>query len=813
MKQTYFIVWGKSVFTLLLLLCFSTSFAQCPNIIWQDEFSGSSLDLNKWNYQIGDGCAEGICGWGNNELQSYQQDNITVSNGTLKITARKERVKGSQFTSGRINSKNKGDFTYGRFEASIKLPAGDGLWPAFWMLSTDEYYGGWPQSGEIDIMEFVASQQDQTLGYMHYGDPYPNNQSQGNTYKLKNGVFPDAFHEFAVEWEPGEVRWYVDGILFSTKTSADIAPYNWPFDKDFHFLLNVAVGGNLGGTVDANMLPATMEVDYIRVYDGFKPSLGGDDVVSNQENGVHYSIANLGSNVNVNWSVPAGSTIVSGQGTSEIIVDFGTESGIVSANFNDGCSTKTLSLAIEVEPPYTKEYSFENFDDPGNATYASSTGVLTEVSNPAAISLNPSALSGKYDRSSQEQYDILVYDVTTISDASLYVDKSKKFYMDVYTNAPVGTQIIIQLETADATASNYPTGRHSRYFASVKENGNWSRLEFSLLDQPDPGASNAGVSKMIILYDSNSFNSDTYYFDNLDSYIADTAGTTNQNPSVSITNPIDNSTYSQGTNLSIDVTASDADGTVSQVEFFVDGNSVGVDASSPYSQSWTVVAGSSIITAVATDNGGATTTSAAVTVNGQSTAGATSLHVDSIITGTADGGKGKKYGTATVTVKDDIGNVVANTNVNGTFYGSFSEQGSAITNSSGVAVITTQTTSKGSLTVDFCVDSINHAALTYNSADNNITCTGSAQATTVNSLDTNYSLSPNPASNEVQVVMKGNNGGFYYKLYDFNGQLVLEQKGSGEEFKFDISNLRQGIYFLKILDDFNRENVLKIYKK
>lgn len=245
-------------------------YSQCPNIIWSDEFSNSSLDLSKWNYQLGDGCAESICGWGNNELQSYQEANVVVSNGTLKIIAKKERIKGTQYTSGRINSKNKGDFTYGRFEASIKLPYGDGLWPAFWMLSTNEPYGTWPQSGEIDIMESVASNPNKVFGTIHYGDPYPNNQFQGNEYILKDGNFPDAFHEFAIEWEPGEIRWFVDGILYSKKRIEDVSPYNWPFNNDFHFLLNLAVGGNLGGPVNDAMLPASMEVDYVRVYDGFK---------------------------------------------------------------------------------------------------------------------------------------------------------------------------------------------------------------------------------------------------------------------------------------------------------------------------------------------------------------------------------------------------------------------------------------------------------------------------------------------------------------------------------------------------------------
>ncbi|NJB84663.1 beta-glucanase (GH16 family) [Lewinella marina] len=509
------------LFPCLFLSLFSLSLplaAQCPNLVWADEFSGNSLDQTKWNYQIGDGCDLGICGWGNNELQSYQQDNVVVSNGKLQITARKQRVRGSQYTSGRINTKGKADFAYGRFEASIKLPYGDGLWPAFWMLPTDEVYGGWPQSGEIDIMEFVASNPGQTLGYIHYGDPYPNNQSQGTTYRLGNGNFPDAYHEFALEWEPGEIRWFVDGVLFSRKTAADVAPYQWPFDQDFHFLLNVAVGGNLGGPVNNGMLPATMEVDYVRVYDGFRAYLTGDRIVGHQATGVVYRLQNLAAGTNVTWSVPAGATIVGGQGSAEITVDFGGNSGMVSAAYNDGCQTRETGMYVEVEAAYSRDFSFENFDEPATAVFASSTGVLTEVNNPAPDATNGSALAGKYDRNAAEQYDVLVYNVSNIPDASAYVDKSRKFYLDLYTTAPAGTEIILQLETPSATPTNFPTGRHSRYVATVTENGNWHRLAFQPLDRPDASAPDADVSKMILLFASNSFTGDTYFFDNLDSY-------------------------------------------------------------------------------------------------------------------------------------------------------------------------------------------------------------------------------------------------------------------------------------------------------
>ncbi|MCM8568646.1 family 16 glycosylhydrolase [Gramella jeungdoensis] len=812
-------------FLILLIFGLQSLTAQCPNIIWQDEFDGTDLDLLKWTYQIGDGCDQNICGWGNNELQSYQEANVEVSNGTLKITARKERIRGSQYTSGRINSKGKADFTYGRFEASIKLPAGDGLWPAFWMLPTDEFYGTWPQSGEIDIMEYVASNPDEILGYIHYGDPYPDNQSQGNTYKLQNDVFYNEFHEFAIEWEPGEIRWYMDGILYSTKTTQDISPANWPFDKDFHFLLNVAVGGNLGGEVNDSMLPATMEVDYVRVYDGFKPSIDGESVVSNMESGVIYSLDNLASGVNVTWSVPSGASIVSGQGTDSVTIDFGSESGSVSASFNDGCTSQSLSMAVEVEPPYVKAFSFENFDDPATATFSSSTGTLTEVNNPAPNPVNSSALSGKYVRNSGEQYDLIVYDVTNITDASEYVLKNKKFYIDVYTNAPIGTEIILQLETADATSTNYPTGRHSRYVATIKENNNWQRLEFDLMDEPDPSASDAGVQSMILLFNSNSFTGDTYYYDNLDSYNAD-SGASNQSPAVSVTNPSDGASFSTGSTISITADASDADGTVDLVEFFVNGNSIGSDNSQPYSIDWQVPEGSSSITAVATDNDNASTTSASVNVTGENTGSATSMYVTSITTGTADAGKGAKYGTATVTVIDDLGNPVEGASISGTFSGSFSEQATAITGTDGTAVLQTQASAKGSVTVELCVDAVSHSSLIYDSSSNVITCTAGAQKASVQKSDAtlskdgtkkvttlNFLMSPNPTRSVVEFSMKGMEALNKISIYDMSGKLMFQRKLSNDTGEFDISDFPNGMYLVKVENNKNQTKTLRLVKR
>ncbi|MEL6193710.1 MAG: family 16 glycosylhydrolase, partial [Bacteroidota bacterium] len=272
---------------LLFALCIPLSFSgsllaqyefTSPNLIWQDEFSGTAVDESQWTFQLGDGTTYGIPGWGNSEQQYYQKENASVSGGFLTITAKEETVGGLPYTSTRMNTSNFNNFTYGRFEMRAKMPIGKGMWPAFWLLFTGDgldgtgtgEYGGWAASGEIDIMEYLGDKPDEILGTIHYGQEFPGNVFSGNEYFLPSGTFNDDFHTFAVEWEPGEIRWYVDEILYATQTLwwSEGGPYPAPFDQDFHIILNLAVGGNLPGNPDAStVFPQEMVVDYIRVYE------------------------------------------------------------------------------------------------------------------------------------------------------------------------------------------------------------------------------------------------------------------------------------------------------------------------------------------------------------------------------------------------------------------------------------------------------------------------------------------------------------------------------------------------------------------
>lgn len=244
-------------------------------LVWSDEFEGNEVDDSKWGYQTGGS------GWGNNELQYYtdRPENSRVEDGKLIVEARKEDFGNRDYTSARMRSKNKGDWKYGRFEIRARLPEGQGIWPALWMMPTDEVYGTWAASGEIDIMEHLGHEPDVVYGNLHFGGPWPNNQALGaQAYRLASGKFSDDFHLFVLEWEEGEFRWYVDGNRFmtadewrqceSTCGPGDPgAPFPAPFDQEFYLIFNVAVGGNWPGRPDeTTVFPQRMEVDYVRVY-------------------------------------------------------------------------------------------------------------------------------------------------------------------------------------------------------------------------------------------------------------------------------------------------------------------------------------------------------------------------------------------------------------------------------------------------------------------------------------------------------------------------------------------------------------------
>ena len=267
-------------------------------LVWSDEFAGKGIDKTKWDFDTGNGFynAEAktwINGWGNDELEYYTRDskNAFIEDGMLHIKAVKESYEGCGYTSARLKTRKNDRSSlfskkYGKFEFRAKLPTGKGVWPALWMLPQDEKYGPWAASGEIDVMEARGQEPNKVLGTLHYGSRWPANVHSGKDYLLPRGTSIADFHVYGLEWEPGELRWYVDGRLYQTQSlwwssgkveagkgtqptrESDLNPWPAPFDQPFYLVMNVAVGGKFLGNPDTTtVFPAEMVVDYVRVYD------------------------------------------------------------------------------------------------------------------------------------------------------------------------------------------------------------------------------------------------------------------------------------------------------------------------------------------------------------------------------------------------------------------------------------------------------------------------------------------------------------------------------------------------------------------
>lgn len=233
-------------------------------LVWADEFDSETLNPDNWVHETG----TGNNGWGNNELQYYREDNTTLVNGHLVITAKAQRFGGNNYTSSRIKSQGKKSFKFGRVDIRAALPKGQGLWPALWMLGTNITSVGWPACGEIDIMELTGDLPNRVLSTVHFGQNVEQREYRSQSLYLDNNKnFHDEFHVFSMIWNENLIEFYMDDIKYHTITPASVGNAPYPFNKNFFFIMNVAVGGNLPGNPNATTpFPQSMIVDYIRVF-------------------------------------------------------------------------------------------------------------------------------------------------------------------------------------------------------------------------------------------------------------------------------------------------------------------------------------------------------------------------------------------------------------------------------------------------------------------------------------------------------------------------------------------------------------------
>ncbi|MBA7574960.1 hypothetical protein ES708_16776 [subsurface metagenome] len=341
-----------SIGILLCLTIYERIYAQSPftYLVWSDEFDYTGTpDNTKWSFDIGGD------GWGNNEAQYYTNrlENAKVENGKLIITALKESYGSNLYTSARLATRNKGDWLYAMVEVKAKLPEGIGTWPAIWMLSTDWEYGGWPASGEIDIMEHVGFDMGNVHGAIHT-EAYNGmigTQRGGDIY------IPDAhqaFHVYAIEWSEDSIHFIADDVRYYSYPNYNTGYERWPYDKRFHLLVNIAIGGNWGGQqgIDDTIFPQTLEIDYVRVYQKFQQhQISGPSEVNAFQENIVYSIPGFPSAA-YQWSFPEGVEISGGQGTSNSTVQWGDIAGTISVmqTYNNTSYTSTLEVSVVTTP-------------------------------------------------------------------------------------------------------------------------------------------------------------------------------------------------------------------------------------------------------------------------------------------------------------------------------------------------------------------------------------------------------------------------------------------------------------------------------
>ena len=517
----------------LLLLCLlglllpMSGRAQCMQMVWHDEFSGTAVDTTQWKFILGDGCPS-QCGFGNSELENYRAQNATVTGGNLVITTKYETTttptgNTRQYSSAKLESKVPSlsklqTFKYGRIEANMQLPSAGGVWPAFWMMPDPS---SWPSTGEIDIMEGKNKNPTYITGTAiggTSGKPFFMSRRSPTTVDLSQG-----FHQYALEWGPDYLRFYVDNVLYNTVTPQTTPGGLFPFnDSRFYLILNAAVGGpNTGYTGKVAPTPADYPVqtlvDYVRVYSGtYNYGVIGDAAVYQNEQYKNYRIAPL-AGATYTWTVPAGATIVSGQGTSTISVNWGTMAGNVAVTLAaSGCPTNTYSKAVTLSAPLVVDKVYEDFEANRFLTYSSYSGTFDQAAaNPAPAAPNTSATVGKYVRN-PIQYDVINVRNLTVSNANDFVAGRKKVYLDVYSSAQVGSRVTMQFEnSAVTTASNYPTGRHSAYKAFTSKQNAWETLEFDYEKTVDANTSIFAVDNVVFMVEPGLYTSSTYYLDNL----------------------------------------------------------------------------------------------------------------------------------------------------------------------------------------------------------------------------------------------------------------------------------------------------------
>lgn len=518
MKKIYFL-------SILSLFFVPSIFSQdCYVLSWSDEFNGNQIDPEKWTFDIGNGYPD-EWGWGNGEDQYYtnKPENVEVSNGTLKIKARNESVSSFNYTSAKIKTQGLFDFKYGRIESRIKIPKGGGLWPAFWLLPSENVFGEWPASGEIDIMERFGDK-DATLSSIHF-----KNTSGQREFKTDGYAATDnQWHNFAAVWSENEVNFFVDWNFVMRATPADLKGANWPFNENFYLILNMAMGGD-AGAINNNGLPKNMEIDWIRVYQR-KQDLEIQGTAMAEPNSIdnHFWLPENASTYS--WSVPAGAEILSGQGTNKIQVKWGNGNGNVSCNVNgwngdingnaSNCGNNTITKSVTGLPSSCHTTIYDGELNHGLLqTQADGVGGIEALNmfNPKPNNVNPSNTVIRYGRDGDQQYDIMKVQLRESFDAERLRNGKGKLYVDLYTDFQHSGNIPVTVEIVNRNANNagYPKGIYAQLLGTITKSREWETVEFTYLETPDWDVLTENVDAMNVLLNPNSNTAKVYFIDNI----------------------------------------------------------------------------------------------------------------------------------------------------------------------------------------------------------------------------------------------------------------------------------------------------------
>ena len=510
-----------AIFVMLLLGRAFGAQAQCEKLVWQDEFDGPTIDPTKWEREVkGDGQ-----GTGQLDYATDRPQNAYIEDGKLVLKLIKEDYGGLHYTSARLRTYKKLDTQYGRIEAKVKGVYSQGNGFAFWMLGSDYETVTWPKCGEVDIFENTGRLPGHNIGTAHFAGPDGRDASSQGSYDLPAGQrWADDFHVTGIEWSPTYIKWYIDGHVYHTLDLTNPINGYRPFNRPFFVLLSIGEGGSYSGPPDATTVtPMTATIDYVRVYKGdYSTYVSGDDRVYRGEQGKPYAVNTVDDGTNkYAWTVPAGATIVAGQGTGTISVDWGANSagGPVSVQVSSGCNSapKSYALNVTTEAPFVADKVFENFESPPAFTYTTITGTLSKgVANPLVNSVNPSPKVGKYLRNAGSLYDVIGMQHVDASPAGDFVIGQRRILLDVYTDAAPGTRVSLNFENSKAAnAGNYPTGRYANFDAVTTKQNQWETLEFAYTGLPDAGTGASNVDQWILLFAPVTNTGNVFYYDNL----------------------------------------------------------------------------------------------------------------------------------------------------------------------------------------------------------------------------------------------------------------------------------------------------------